>query len=208
MVFGDISKAFDRMWHKGLLFKLKRIGIDSFLRWFESYLSHRTQRIVLQGCSSDWRNIGAGVPQGSVLGPIMFLVYINDMKADLQSSISLFADDNLMHIWSNSDETNKKLLNTDLGIMKTWADQWLIKFSVEKNKISVRYQGNTDDKLIFNNHNLENVSEYKHLGANIQSNLSWNSHIDYICKKASKRLDILNSVSHKSLETMYFLVCP
>ena len=67
----------------------------------------------------------------------------------------------------------------------------------------VRYQGNTDDKLIFNNHNLDNVSEHKHSRVIIQSNLSWNSHIDYICKKASKRLDILNSVSHK-LETMYF----
>ena len=72
----------------------------------------------------------------------------------------------------------------------------------------VRYQGNTDDKLIFLNHDLDNVSEYKHLGVIIQSNLSWNSHIDYICKKATKRLDILNRVSHKlsrkSLETMYF----
>ena len=96
--------------------------------------------------------------------------------------------------------------------MKTWADQWLIKFSVEKTKsMFVRYQGNTEDKLIFNNYDLD-VSEYKHLGVIIQSNLSWNSHIDYIglCKKASKRLDILNSVSHKlsrkSLETMIFLM--
>ena len=139
----------------------------------------------------------------------MFLVYINDMKDDLQSSLSLFADDNLMHISSNSDENNKNILNSDLGIMKTWADQWLIKFSVGKTKsMFVRYQGNTDDKLIFNNHDLDNVSEYKHLGVIIQSNLSWNSHIDYICKKASKRVDILNSVSHKlsrkSLKTMYF----
>ena len=92
MVFGDISKAIDRVWHKGLLFKLKRIGIDgALLRWFESYLSHRTQRVVLHGCSSDWRNIGAGVPQGSVLGPIMFLIYINDMKDDLQSSLIVYS---------------------------------------------------------------------------------------------------------------------
>ena len=89
------------------------------------------------------------------------------MKDDLQSSLSLFADDNLMHISSNSDETNKNILNSDLGIMKTWADQWLIKFSVDKTKsMFVRYQGDTDDKLIFN------VSEYKHLGVIIQSNLS------------------------------------
>ena len=182
MVFGDISKAFVRVWHKGLLFKLKRIGIDSaLLRWFESYLCHRTQRVVLQGCSSDWCNIGAGVPQGLVLRPILFLVYINDMKYDLRSSLSLFADDNLMHISSNSDETNKNILNSDLGTIKTWADQWLIIFSVEKTKsMFVRYQGNTDAKLIFNNHDLDNVSEYKHLGVIIQSNLSLNSLIDII----------------------------
>ena len=72
------------------------------------------------------------------------------MNGDLQSSLSLFADDNLMHLMSNSDETNKNNLNSDLGIMKTWADQLLIKFSVEKTKsMFVRYQGNTDDKLIF-----------------------------------------------------------
>ena len=198
------------MWHKGLLFKLKRIGIDgALLRWFESYLSDRTQSVILQGCSSDWRNIRAGVPQGSVLGPIMFLVYINDMKDDLQSSFSLFAEDNLMQISSNSDETNKNILNSDLGLMKTWAEQWLIKFSVEKTKsMFVIYQGNTDDKIIFKIHDLVNGSEYKHIGVIIQFNLSWNSHIDYICKKASKSLDILNSVSHKlsrkSLVTMYF----
>ena len=106
------------MWHKGLLFKLKRIGIDAaLLRWFESYLSHRTAR-CFAGCSSAWRNINAGVSQGSVLGSIMYLVYINAMKDGLQSSLSLFADDNLMHISTNSDETNKNILNSDLGIMK------------------------------------------------------------------------------------------
>ena len=115
-MFGYISKAFDRVWHKGLPFKLKRIGIvGALMHWFESYLSHRTQRVALQGCSSDWRNIGAGVPQSSVLGPIMFLVYINDMKDDLQSSLSLFADDNLMH---NFRPTATKL--TKISLTVTW----------------------------------------------------------------------------------------
>ena len=93
------------------------------------------------------------------------------MKDDLQSSLSLFADDNLMHISSNSDETNKNILSSDFGIMRTWADQWLIKFSVEKTKsMFVRYQGNADDKLIFINHDLDNVSEYNPLRN--RSNLS------------------------------------
>ena len=87
------------------------------------------------------------------------------MKDDLQSSLSLFADDNLMHISSHSDDTNKNILTSALKIMKTWADHWLIKFSVKKTKsIFVRYQGSTDDKLIFNNNDLDNVSEYKHIG--------------------------------------------
>ena len=72
----------------------------------------------------------------------------------------------------------------------------------------VRYQGNTDDKLIFNNHDSDNVSEYTHLGVIFQSNLSCNSHIDYICKKESKRLDILNGVSHKITRNKVFFVCP
>ena len=95
--------------------------------------------------------------------------------------------------------------------MKTWTDQWLIKFSVEKTKcMFVRYQGDTDDKLIFNNHDLDNVSEYKHLRVIIQSNLSWNCHIDYLCEMSSKRLDIFNSVSHKQKITRknVFFVCP
>ena len=77
MVFLDISKAFDKVWHKGLLYKLKSVGIrGALLSWFESYLSNLQQRVVLHGQSSDWRQIEAGVPQGSVLGPLLFLIYI------------------------------------------------------------------------------------------------------------------------------------
>jgi hypothetical protein len=99
VVFCDVSKAFDRVWHKGLLTKLKSIGIQGpLLSWIENYLLDRKQRVVINGCCSDWRNVCAGVPQGSILGPLFFIIYINDIVADINSSIKLFADDTNLYI--------------------------------------------------------------------------------------------------------------
>ena len=93
-VFCDISKAFDRVWHKGLLFKLKQAGIGStLLQWLANYLLNRKQRVLISGGSSDWLPIGAGVPQGSILGPLLFLIYINDIVMHINSTVKLFADD-------------------------------------------------------------------------------------------------------------------
>ena len=93
-IFCDVSKAFDRVWHKGLLYKLKLKGIDeTLLQWLASYLSNRKQRVVIPGACSEWVAITAGVPQGSILGPLLFLIYINDIVEDIHSNIRLFADD-------------------------------------------------------------------------------------------------------------------
>ena len=98
-VFCDISKAFDRVWHKGLIFKLESIGVsDSLLRWFSDYLVERKQRVVLPGAASSWQNVKTGLPQGSILGPLLFLIYINDIVEDIHSSIRLFADDTSLYI--------------------------------------------------------------------------------------------------------------
>ena len=94
----DISKAFDKVWHKGLLFKLKQNGINgNLLRFFESYLHNRQQRIVLDGYSSEYIDISAGVPQGSVLGPLLFPIYINELEAGIKSKIKFFADDTMLY---------------------------------------------------------------------------------------------------------------
>ena len=98
-VFCDISKAFDRVWHKGLLHKMSGIGCsDNVLKWFASYLSGRRQRVVLNGKASDWTQVLAGVPQGSILGPLLFLLYINDIVKHICCSIRLFSDDTSLYI--------------------------------------------------------------------------------------------------------------
>ena len=93
-VFLDISKAFDKVWHKGLIFKLKQNGMsDKILNIITDFLSFRKQRVVLNGQASPWTSIEAGVPQGSILGPLSFFIYINDLSDDLSTTAKLFADD-------------------------------------------------------------------------------------------------------------------
>ena len=94
LVFLDITKAFDRVWHPGLLHKLKQMGVGgALLDWLRSYLSKRSQKVVLGGDQSNVGNTNAGVPQGSILGPLLFLIFINDIVDDLENDLFLFADD-------------------------------------------------------------------------------------------------------------------
>ena len=114
-MFCDISKAFDRVWHRGLLCKLKAAGdTGTVLKWFQSYLSHRKQRIVLPGVLSDWQNNKSGVPQGSILGPLLFLVFINDTVSDINSNIRLFADDTTSFIIVENPLTAAIVLHSDM----------------------------------------------------------------------------------------------
>ena len=93
-IFLDISKSFDRVWHDGLIYKIKSFGIsDTPLKLIENFLSNRYQRVVLNGQSSSWAEVSAGVPQESVLGPLFFLMYINDLSSGLSSTTKVFADD-------------------------------------------------------------------------------------------------------------------
>ena len=98
-IFLDTSKAFDKVWHKGLLHKLKQNGISGKLfDVITDFLNFRKQRVVLNGQYSSWTSIEAGVPQGSILGPLLFLIYINDLSDDLKTSVKLFADDILLFL--------------------------------------------------------------------------------------------------------------
>ena len=94
LVFLDVFKAFDRVWHSGLLHKTRCMGIEGNLfEWLCNYLQERKIRVVINGQKSEWLNTNAGVPQGSILGPLLFLIFINDITDEIESDIHLFADD-------------------------------------------------------------------------------------------------------------------
>ena len=115
IVFCDISKAFDKVWHQGLLYKLRRVGIKGdLLNWFEDYLTDREQRVVIRGQSSNWDSIKAGVPQGAVLGPLTFLIYINDLTKVVNCNLKLFADDTCLYVTVDDPASSATVLNDNL----------------------------------------------------------------------------------------------
>ena len=216
IVFCDISKAFDKVWHSGIIFKLKQIGIRGvLLEWFRDYLQNRLQRVVIRGQNSDWGEIKAGVPQGSVLGPLLFLIYINDIVNGVNSNIRLFADDTTLYI-SVDDPNNvtnatdaATQLNDDMITIKSWADQWLVTFNPTKTKtMTITNKKVEHPPLYFDNTELKSVKEHKHLGLTFKSNLSWSSHTSEIVQNGSKMCDVLKKfkyqIDRKSLETIYF----
>ena len=134
----DISKAFDKVWHDGLLYKLKSNGISgNLLKFFENYIFNRHQRVTLNGSESSWRSISAGVPQGSVLGPLLFLVYINDLTENIKSQMRLFADDSSIFTpVKNVIDTHEQLVK-DLETVSTWGHQWKMVFNPDITKQAV-----------------------------------------------------------------------
>jgi hypothetical protein len=192
-VFLDISRAFDRVWHEGLKFKLKQNGVErNALNIIKSFLADRVQRVVLDGQTSDWVPIEAGVPQGSILGPLLFLVYINDLVEVVESEIDIFADDTF--IYRILDPNSTQLLSDDLDRITEWAYQWKMVFNPDISKQAIeiifsrKYTGYKSDPppLTFNNIPVKRDIETKHLGMMLDSKLYFESHIEGINGKISK----------------------
>ena len=129
-VFLDISKAFDKNWHKALLYKLKSYGVEGeLLSLLECYLRDQTERVVSNGQNSDWRKINFGVSQGTVLGPLVFLIYINDSPDGIMSICKIFAGDTSLFSKIIDTRNSQNTLNSDLEIIKNWAHQWKMQFN-------------------------------------------------------------------------------
>ena len=201
-VFLDISKAFDKVWHDGLIFKLKQNGISgNLLKLFENYLNNRKQCVVLNGSCSDYSTIESGVPQGSVLGPLLFLIYINDLERNIKSNINLFADDTMLFSTVKDPIISANDLNHDLDIINQWAHQWKMEFNPDPTKqatevlFSCKKSSPNHPQLIFNGTFVEKVNEHKHLGLILDSTLSFKKHLSEKIVKAKMNIGIIKYLS-------------
>ena len=183
--FLDISKAFDKVWHDGLIYKLKSYGVENkLLNLIQNYLTNRQQRLLLNGKTSKCTNILAGIPLGSVLGHLLFLIYINDLPDGLKSICKIFANDTSLSSKINDINTSNIDFSNDLVKISRWAYQWKMSFNPDINKqatevyFSERRAKYFPPPIIFNNNNVMTSLCQKHLGLVLDSKLSFNEHVN------------------------------
>ena len=197
----DFSKAFDRVPHKRLLLKLQFYGIrGEVLQWISAFLTGRTQRVLIEGQSSSTSLVTSGVPQGTVLGPLLFLVFINDLPAMASSTTRLFADDCLMYR-TIQDTSDAEALQADLDKLQQWEQDWLMDFNPSKCEVITITNKRSCIPFTYTIHNeiLNKTSCAKYLGINITNNLSWRTHVDKVCKKANSTQHFYSETSEAAL---------
>ena len=197
-VFLDISKAFDKVWHEGLLFKLKQNRISGqILNLLTSYLDKRKQRVLLNDYESHWAIVESGVPQGSVLGPLLFLIYINDLEKGIKSKIKFFADDTSLFSIVTDPTLTASELNYDLKLIEQWAYLWKMSFNPDPNKQAIevcfshKINSPTHTPLYFNNHEVCSAAHHKHLDLILDSKLTFAKHISQKISIAGKGIGII-----------------
>ena len=210
-VFLDISKAFNKVWHKGLIYKLKQNGISgNIFNTIIDFLSFRKQRVILNGHVSQWTNIEAGVPQGSVLRPLLYLIYINDLSDDLSTNAKLFADDTSLFSVVRDINTSADHLNKDLRKINNWAFQWKISFNPDPSTqaqeviFSRKHQKISHPSIYFNNNSIDSVSSQKHLGMILDIKLNFQEDIKNILTKVNKTIGLLRKLQTSYPENHYF----
>ena len=189
----DFSKAFDVVPHQRLLSKLNSCGINrQTISWINSFLQHRRQRVVIEGQHSSWVDVISGVPQGTVLGPLLFLIYINDISTVVNSEIRLFADDCILYRQIQSS-TDVNILQEDINSLLRWANKWQMKFNVSKCCILPITRCKQPHSFTYKlgNDAISTVKSHQYLGVNISSDLRWNLHIQDIVAKASRTLNFV-----------------
>ena len=191
IIYLDFKKAFDTVPHKRLLIKLKAHGMgDQLCSWVENWLTNRKQRVVINGEASDWLHVTSGVPQGSVLGPLLFLIYINDIDFGVSSKISKFADDTKLGgkaLTIGDCESIQK----DLDNLNNWSEKWLLKFNKDKCKIMHVGYNNLKHNYKLQGRNLIRVEEEKDLGVIVKSDLKNGSQCIAASRKANTVLGFI-----------------
>ena len=189
----DFQKAFDKVSHLKLLHKLNQYGIRGQLnQWVSSFLSNRSQSVVLEGARSKEVAVASGVPQGSVLGPLLFSIFINDLPSVVSSHVRLFADDCIIYrkIKKNEDAL---AFQVDLNQLQSWAKQWSMSFHPEKCELLrvTNKRQPTKTSYVMSEHTLKEVNDKKYLGITINDKLKWNKQVQTVCTKANNTLSLL-----------------
>ena len=187
-IYLDFAKAFDSVAHERLLQKVSAFGIrGSVLSWIRNFLTGRRQYVSINGESSSWKDVLSGAPQGSVLGPILFILYINDLPEIVSSIVKIFADDTKLY----NKDSNCDIIQQDLDALFTWAEIWQLRFNVKKCKTIHYGRNNEGYQYTLNFEDIETASEEKDLGVTFQQDLKFSGHIAEKVNKANSVLSLI-----------------
>ena len=199
-VFLDMSKAFDKVWYEGLLFKLRSHGIEGkIFKLLENYIIGRQQRVVLNGQTSSWKPIYSGVPQGSVLGPLLFLIFVNDLADNLVCNPKLFADDVSLNEHMHDIPISTARLERDLDVINRWGHRWKMLFNPDPAKpanevIFTNRDINNLPILTFSGEAIQSIKSHKHLGLILDSKLDFNQHLKAKIDKANMGIQVIRKL--------------
>ena len=188
-IYFDFWKAFDRVSHQRLLTKLYNIGIrGNLMNWIRDFLKGREQRVVVNNEFSYRASVVSGIPQGSVLGPALFTIFINDFPNDITSKVKFFADDTKLY------NSAHHLIHEDLNHLLQWSIKWLLPFNIEKCKVLHYGKVNPTNDYMMNDISVLSDSSIKDLGITFQDTLTFDEHISKIT--ANSRLGIIRNTFH------------
>ena len=207
VIYTDFAKAFDSVPHKRLLIKLKSIGVvDKVLQWIKAFLNGRKHRVCVEGKFSDWVHVKSGIPQGSVLGPTLFVIFINDLPNTVNNCCKLFADDAKLYRATTTGD-NEASLQGDINNLLEWSTVWQLPFNIKKCKSMHIGKDKTPHLYHMNEYTLDNVNEEKDLGVMIDSKLKFHTHTSSAIKKANSILGLIKrsftAIDEKTLPILY-----
>ena len=206
-IYTDFSKAFDSVPHERLLKKLKGYGIKgNLLNWIKDFLSNRRQRVSLGGKLSQWKPVTSGIPQGSVLGPILFTIFINDMPEIVSSMMKLFADDaKIFRAIASADDIN--ILQEDINKLLKWSVDWQLPLNVSKCKCMHYGNKNLNHSYTMGDTPLATDSTEKDVGVTFDTSLEFRMHIKTMISKANSRVGLIkrsfSKLNKKSFKLLY-----